>query len=416
MGLFLAITSHRVDWMYLAAGLLLVGMALPVDVLIEPLTAEQVKASIYSALAAAGINTTSWRPRSTTRAIIAVIAVIIAWFTQLMSAAIRGTILEYATGVWLTVLAKYVFGVERISATFAETDVTLTNSGGGVYSAVPGEMVFLNTTKKTTYVNTGTITLGALATLPNVPVRAVEAGSGSTANADEIDAMVTPWLGVSVTNPSPAVGLDEQSDPSLRQDCADARGALSPFGAGDAYKYFAKRVPGGATLKRADGSEVGVDRVQVVTDPATGHVTVYVVGASAPLDPSDLDIVDANEKKYAVPTGVTEITANASEVVITVLYTAYARKDGGKSAAELKTLIDANLRTYFTTQFPLGGETFNGTDYYCFLDVIKGIIIAADPALFKVILSSPLVDTPMSPGDWAKLVVAGGSSVSLVNQ
>ena len=412
--LFLAVTSRHVDWLVLAIGFLVVGMALPIDALIEPLTEEQVKASIYSALAAVGINTSSWRPRSTTRAILAVIAVIIAGFTRLMAAAIRGTILEYATGVWLTVLAKYVFGVERIAATFAETTVTLTNSGGGIYSADPGEMVFYNTAKKTSYINVGAVSLGALATV-DVLVRAVEAGSGSTATPGQIDSMVTPWLGVTVTNPSPAVGLDEQTDPSLRADCAAARGALSPYGAGDAYRYFSKRVPGGATLKRADGSEIGVDRVQVVTDPATGEVTVYVVTTSGPLDPSDLDLVDANLKKYAVPGAVTEVTANANEVPITVLYSAYARADGGKSTAELKALIDANLTAYFTT-FPLGGETWNGTDYYAFLDVVKGIIIAADPALFKVILSSPLADTAMIPGDWAKLTIAGGSSVSLVNQ
>lgn len=390
-------------------------MALPIDALIEPLTEEQVKATIYALLAAIGVDTTSWRPRATTRAIIAVLAKVIAGFTVLMAAAIRGTILEYSTGVWLTVLAKYVYGVERITATFAETGVTLVNAGGGVYSAAPGELILLNTTTGKTYVNTAQIELGSLETLQNVAVRAVTAGSASSATANQIDAFVTPWLGVTVTNPSAAVGLDEQTDVSLRGDCADARGALSPFGAEDAYKFFAKRVPGGKTLKRPDGSEIGVDRAQVVTDPATGVVTVYVVTASGPLDPSDLAIVDANEKKNAVPGTVTEVTANANEVTILVLYQAYARADGGKTVTELKAIIDKKLTDYFVT-FPLGGETWNGTDYATFLEVIRGTVIAADPAIMKCTMVNPVVDMAMVPGDWANLVLAAGRSVTLVVQ
>ncbi len=394
---------------------------LPIDALIEPLTEEQVKATIYTLLAALGITTTSWKRGGVTRTLIAVLAMVIAGFTLLMAAAIRGTILELATGGWLTLLARYVYGVERITATFAETGVTLANSGGGEYSLDPGDLIVLNTTSGKTYKNVNSIALGSMQTLTGVRVRAVEPGSEGNAASGQIDGFETPLLGVTVTNPEAAVGIDEQDDVSLRQDCADARAALSPFGPSEAYKYFAKRVPGGAPLTRADGSTIGVNRTQVTIDNLGGAITVFVATASGDVagdvntPGDDLYVVDQNLRTWAMPAGVTLTTQNANAVDLTVQYNVWADAASGLSANDVKQKIDAALTAYFAT-FSLGGATRNGTNYYAFLSKIQGLIESADPSILSVSLPAPLGDVAMDPGDRIHLILSGSSTVAMVSQ
>lgn len=388
---------------------------LPIDALIEPLTEEQVESTVYDLLAAVGVKARSWKAGGTARTIIGVTSKVISGFTNVMSAGIKGTILELAEGVWLTVLAKYVYGVERIGATVASGTITLINAGGGVYDLAPGELVVLATGPKKAYRNTAAISLGPLETLQDVPIEALEVGSASSAAPGEIDAFVTPLLDVTVTNVSPVIGQDEQSDPSLRQDCADARGALSPFGAPGAYAYFAKRVPGGKALLRTDGSAVGVSRVQVVRTNLSGLVTVYVASPSGELSTEDLELVDNNIKLYAVPAGITEHTFNGNPTDVVVLYTAYADAAAGETATQIKAKIDASLIEYFAS-FPIGGLTINGTDFYLFLTQVQKRIAAADEAIMKVILSGPIADVPLAEGEFAHLIIANGSAVNLVAQ
>lgn len=397
-------------------------MTLPVDTLIEPLTEAQVKATLYDLLAALGIETTSWRPRATTRAIVAICAKVIAGLTVLIAAGIRSTSLGLKpSGVWLTLLAKYVYGIDRRTATFAATGVTLVNAGGGVYNLDPGDLILLNTTSGKTYVNTEAIALGALSSLQNVPVRAVEIGSDSTATPGEIDDFVTPLLGVTVTNPAAAVGSDEESDEELIQDCAAARGALSPFGARGAYTFFAKFRPGGKPLTKADGvTPIGVNRVQMVPGVG-GALAVYVATATGDVSGSvstpgdDLYIVDQNLRTYALGPCLTLTTATAPSVDFVILYTVYADVAAGRTADEIKDIIGAALTAWGAT-YPIGGLSINGSDFYIFLSAVRAIIGKADPAIIKVELDLPVVDQVLLPGERMNMVVANGSTVTLVSQ
>lgn len=394
-------------------------MALPIDELIEPLSKDQIEGTIYDLLAAVGVSTTNWKRGGFLRTTIAIVAAIIAGLTTLVAAAIRGTILEYATGVWLTVLAYFVYGVTRIEATFAEGEVTLTNAGGGEYLLGPGELVLKNSTTGKAYKNLERIELIGVGSV-TARVRAAEAGSASSADPGDVDDFVTPLLEVTVTNSSPLVGLDAQGDVDLRADCALARSALSPFGAKDAYAYFARRTVKGQPLARGDGTAIGVTRTQVVVE-APGEITVYVATASGDVSGDvdtpgdDLYIVDQNIKLRATPWGVTETTANAIGVDITPHYTVYADKAFGASADEIEDVINAALVSFFAT-FPLGGATIDGgTTYWCFLSQIRGLIQRAHPAIITVVMSSPSGDTAMDPGDRANLVGPLGSVV-LVSQ
>jgi hypothetical protein len=394
-------------------------MALPVDELIEPLSQEQVEGTIYDLLAALGVPGTNWKRGGFLRTIIAVVAALIAGLTTLIAAAIRGTILEYATGVWLTILAYFVYGVTRIDATFAEGEVTLTNAGGGEYLYDPGELLFLNTASGKVYKNLARVELIGVGTLTTA-VRAVEPGSASTANAGEIDDLVTRLLEVTVTNASPLIGGDAQGDVDLRADCALARSALSPFGAKDAYAYFARRTVQGLPLTLEDGTVIGVTRTQVVPE-GSGAITVYVATASGDVSgdtdtPGDaLYVVDQSIKLRATPWGITETTLNANAVDISPHYEVYADAAYGATAEEVGDAVSAALSSFFAA-YPLGGKTIDdGATWWLFLSALRGLIQRAHPAIVTVVLSSPSADTEMEPGDRANLTGAVGSVV-LVSQ
>lgn len=396
-------------------------MALPWDALITPLTKDAVEGTIYDLLAALGVSTTSWSKKGTARTIIGVTSTVIAGITSLVAVPVKGMVLETSEGVWLTILAKYVYGVDRVEATFAESTVDLVNAGGGVYAYDVGEVVFLNSTTGKTYTNSEAFSLGALETRNDLPVRAVEAGSASNATSGQIDDFVTPLLQVSVSNPAAAVGQDEQSDADLRQDCADARGALSPLGAKGAYAFFAKRDAKKAPLVRADGTAIGVNRVQVVVANLGGAVDVYVATASGDVSGSastpgdDLYIVNESIQSLAVPYGITATVQNCNAIDWTVLYTVYADAASGLTAAALKTKINNALTDYYAT-YPIGGVTVNGTTFWAFLAKLRSIIEAADPAILNVVLSTPLADQELEPGDRLNLIIAVGCSVNMVSQ
>lgn len=389
-------------------------MALPIDALIEPLTEDQVKATIYDLLAAVGVGARSWKSGGTARTIIAVLAKVIAGFTVLIALAIRGMFRSTAEGVWLTLLARYVYAVERITATFAAGGVTLTNAGGGIYSLEARELSLLNTTTGKVYRNTAAFDLGALQTL-TITVEAVEAGSESTATSGQIDDFVTPLLGVTCTNESALVGTDEQDDASLRADCLSALGALSPYGANGAYEYFAKRVPGGGPLTDADGTIIAVNRVQVVATSLTGNVSVWVASANGELSTDELELVRANVRRYAAPATATALVGNADPVPVAVYYTAYADAAAGITASDLKDAIDLKLTEYFAT-YPIGGTKKSGTQKYLYLGKVKGLIEAADPAVLEVDFFTPIADVALDDGDFAELTISGSSSVVLVTQ
>src|SRR5262245_1471264 len=264
---------------------------LPIDQLINPLTKDQVKASIYNLLKASGVPVTSWQEGAVLRTLIAVVAAIFAGFTEVIAVATRAGFLDLAEGIWLTLNAHFVYGVDRIEATYATGKVTLTNTAGGLFNMEPGDLILLCPSTKKTYTNVSAFQLDPLSTL-DIDIRAVEMGAASTAAPNTITEFVTKLLGVEVTNAAPLVGLDAESDAALRVRCRDSLGALSPNGPPAAYRYWAK------TAKRADGSSVGVTRVRLMPPPGDGSMQMYVASATGPVsgnanDPStDLGAVN----------------------------------------------------------------------------------------------------------------------------
>jgi hypothetical protein len=400
-------------------------MALPIDQLTKPVTKAQARAAIYDMLAKAGIPVTSWQSGAVLRTIVWIVATLVAGFSQLLAVLVQGLFLDTAVGVWLTLLARYVYGVARRDATFATGEITFNNSAGGEYPFEAEECIAVDPSTGKLFRNVEPFTITALVSGLKVVFRAVEAGSASTAAAGAITQLQTPLIGVTLTNVGALIGTDQQTDVELRVDCRDALGALSPFGPRGAYAYFAKHVPGGEPLTRADGTAIGVNRVQVVTNANSGEVTVYVATPSGGVDGDagtpgdDLYVVHESIQANAVPQCITETTESASEVAVSLVYQAYADADAGFTEAEIKTAINARL-TAFGATYPISGQRIiDGGQGYLFANRIRTLIlettIDGKQPLVSVTLGSPAADVALDTGEIADVAVTA-AAVSLVSQ
>jgi hypothetical protein len=146
--------------------------------LTTPMTREQVERSLYDVLGRLGVSTTSWKTGAVVRAMLTATALLFSALSYLTASIARSGFLELATGDWLTLVARYVFNVERVEATFAEGEVTLTNTTGGVFVYDPEDLTVRNSTTDKSYRNTSAFVLNGFETL-TVAVRAVESGSAS---------------------------------------------------------------------------------------------------------------------------------------------------------------------------------------------------------------------------------------------
>ncbi len=376
-------------------------MSLSLSDLFTPLTRDEVLESLIEIAQAVGLPATSWQTGSVGRTILVVFAQKFSDMTEVISLVAKGGLLDYATGGWLRLLARSVYGVEFIAATFATGTVTLTNAslvsytGGSAIAA--GDIHFVNTTSGKTYTNTTGGDLAASGGTLDVTVIADEVGTDSNASAGEVDALVTVLPGVTCTNAAPVVGLDDETDPDLRQRCRDKLASLSPNGAAAAYSYFSK------SAVNSSGIPIGVTRVKVIGDSPISQVTVYVAKAGGGVtgtagDPStDLGAINLLLQTKCVPTGITMTLASAVVHNIAVTCTVYVSADSTLTATEMKNLVVAKITSYFAT-VPIGGFDI-GSGGRVFLDAIIGQIFQASPFITQATIATPTVDVVMAENE-----------------
>jgi hypothetical protein len=172
-------------------------------------TKEEIFAYAIGIAQSLGLPVTSWRPGDPTLSLLQTESVLLSTLEDVVVGYVGSAFLDTASGIWLDVLAEQVFGVIVPLATYASTDVTLSNAGGGVYTIDVGAITFRNTTTGKTYRNTTGGTLNGLSSLV-VTVAAEEAGSSGSAAPSEI-ALVTGLIGVTALNGTAAVGTDKQA-------------------------------------------------------------------------------------------------------------------------------------------------------------------------------------------------------------
>jgi len=379
-------------------------MSYTLDELTNPLTADEVETAIYSAVEGQGAKTTAWKPGAVVRTLIAGVSLVLAAFSSLIALIAGAGFLDLSSGDWLTLLAEYVFGVERIDATFASGTVTLTNASATPYSGGADDLIVQNSTTGATYRSTEAWSLAAYGTT-DVAVRAVEAGSDGTSPAGDIDTLVTTMSGVTVENAAALVGSDEEEDDALKTRCRERTGALSPNGPKDAYGYAARNAVD------SDGVSIGITRVttQAVGD---GSVNVWVATDSGGVtgdvedEETDLGAVAAAIYEQAEPLGIEAVVDTASELNVPVVYGLWIYTSAGLTDTEVKALVSSALAELFSDT-PIGGHLI-GSNRYLHMDRIAATIEGVRPDVFHVDLAAPVSDVSMTINQVAVLGTVTG--------
>jgi len=356
--------------------------------LTTPLTADEVEAEIYKALGVRGAATTAWKPGAVVRTIIAGVSIVLAAFSELTAAVAAGGFLELATGSWLTLVAQYVYGVDRLLGTFAAGEVTLTNSSASNYTGGADALIVQNSVTGAEYRSTGAWSVAPFSTA-DVAIRAVELGSDSTSAATEIDTLVTTLSGVTVSNAAAVVGTDEEVDAELRRRCLERTGPLSPNGPRDAYGYAARNAVS------STGAAIGVTRVATEA-PGDGSVNVWVATSSGAVSgtagnpATDLGAVALAIYEQAEPLAVEAVVASATALSIPVTYELWIYTSAGLTEAEVEALVATELATLFANT-PIGGHVV-GSTRKMYVSDIAAAIDSVDPKVFRVVVTAPAAD------------------------
>ena len=359
-----------------------------IEELVTPLTAAEIKTSIYSVIAAVGTDHTTWKTGAVIRVLIAALSIVLASFSSLVSAIARAGWLDLADDSWLPLVAKHVYNKVRFEADFASGVCTLTNAGAGVFSLEPDDLVLSN--GKHEYRNRLAVELDAFETLTDVQIYCVTAGSEGSTGVGTITSIVEPTMGdVSVTNPDPLVGSEQESRPALVARSRAQLQARSPNGPRDAY-YVAS-----VEAVRSDGTLVGVTRVSPPTADGQGALDFYVATAAGAVpgdaaDPeTDLGAVNLAVQRNAAPLGVTVDVHSAAALVVNVAGDVWVYDVGDVSAAKIKADADDALLLELAS-VPIGGTIIPEIDEQgrVYADTLSGVIKRVDSRIFRVVLSN----------------------------
>lgn len=361
-------------------------MSLSITDLLNPLTGDQIRANMVDSLVGMGIPADKWVKGGVASTILTIVANMFAAFQNLIVQAVGSAFLPTATGGWLTLLALNVFNVPRITATFANGLLTLTNSGGGTFTFAAGAAQFQDSATSKTYVNSASFTLLPNSTL-TISITATEVGTGSNALIGGVDTIVTSMLSVTCSNAAPILGTDDETDTSLRQRCSDKLGSLSVRGPRTAYSFAVRSALNG-------GVPVNINRVSVLLDPPSGTVQVFMASPSGAPSTGDFNAAKANVEALARPDCVTVLYFAATTVNYTATLTVWTTSVPGLAAADFIAGIQTALDNFFET-YPIGGIAATGfaIPQGVFSSAIDGVVKGAFPSIFAV---SGAVDLALS--------------------
>lgn len=353
------------------------------------LLVQETKSVIYATAIgiarAVGLPVDTWQPGDPTRSQYHVLATFLEKLEVVVVGYIGSGFLEHAKGDWLDVVAKQMFNVDVPPATTAIVDVVLTNTGARYFEIEVGDLTAKNSATGKTYTNktAGVIASGPGTTL-TITFEADEAGSAGSAQAGEIDVLVTGLTGVTCTNPAAGLGYDKQDPAITIQQCRDKIDSWSPNGPRGAYAYVARNPDLAGTN--------AVTRVRVYPSSDTGDVRVYLAGPSGAVAAPDRALVADAILKWATPLCITPHVFAARNRVIPVSYELWAYKSINRSVAELEDDVGKALATLMSTR-PIGGDIIDPSPGALYVSVIESTIRSLYPEIFRVRILTPATES-----------------------
>lgn len=313
-------------------------MTTPVAIaaLVAKQTAAEILAVGLEVATAIGLPVTTWRTGDPTRSLYKYLARVLESLEDQNASFIGSAFLSSAAGEWLKVVAKDTYGVDAIEATYATPTVTITNTGNRQYSLDPGDVVARASTTGKTYHSTeaGAWVNGTTLSIAFV---ADEAGSGSSCGLNDVNELVTTFLGLEITGSTPSIAADDQDDESLRQVCEDTRGALSAAGPADGYNAVVK------DPERTGNNEI--TRAESFGDADDFTVDVFVAGASGPVSAAALNAAQDAVEQWATPLCVRPTVENATALPTALV----ATFSGARLPPNFRTDAETAWETLVTT-------------------------------------------------------------------
>jgi hypothetical protein len=298
---------------------------------------------------------------------------------------------------WLKLWAFETLGYEAREATFAETEVTLTNTQGGFFPAdtlAAGRLTFENTTSNKTYVNSTDASgpLDGVGSTATMTMTANEPGSASNAAVGEI-ALQTNLAGVVATIESAATAIDEEDSASILRNARNQLGPISPDGPADAFDAIA--------LDPEKTLTTNVTRSRTYSDSTTGDVRQYIAGPSGAVDAETVQLVQDAVVHWATPQCTTPLVSSATNRVINIQYTLDVYSSIGLTEDEIKEVVQREYNTWFP-QRPIGGDVKEGQIGAVYLEALKGVVKNApeiQPHFVDLDMPTPGGNIPMPEQD-----------------
>lgn len=320
---------------------------LSVFTLLAKQTADEIFAIALEVAELVGLPVSTWRTGDPTRTQFRALARKMATADEVQLELAKANFItgpegERASGDWLKLRVKDVYGVEAEEATFAAPSVTLDNTGGGLFEIDAQGLVVSSSASGATFHNQSAVTINPSETGVLVALVADVAGAAGSVGVDEIDTIVSPALtGVEIASSTAAIGSDAQSDAGLIEQALATLGALSPNGPADAYEFVTRN-------SELTGIQ-GVARAKADGDSEDGTVTVYVAAATAALDGPSVVAIQAAVDTWAQPlcTDATVVAGTPQTVSVTYALT--------PTHADKQDAIEAALDAFFAS-VDFGGQ------------------------------------------------------------
>ncbi len=328
------------------------------------------------------------------------------------------TFTNQGTGATTQTFAPYALTFQSIDADATGLAPTYRNTEAATYDLVGGGSL--------TPGGGGALTVGAGQAV-YLPIQCEQAGTVGSAAATRITILANALPGVTVSNAAAVIGSGREGAVAYRDRCRIAPAATSPNGPADAYRYIALGArknpttlavfyfPTASTtglgadadgnlvaIPNATGISLGVTRVYVSKDSATGIVLIYFANDDGAVSTQDLADLSALFDAAYWPDCTTRSFNKAIETTVTVAATIKAKSGAGVTTAGIAAKVNTALAAFFKT-VDIGGydQTLGAGTLYA--DKVRSVIEQADPAIYQVTMSSPGGDVSLALGHFAKL-------------
>ena len=351
-------------------------------------TADAYLTQLLATLTANGFPATAWQSGNAGRTLARADAEALAELRAVIADVVKGGFLDTATGDWLTLLAAGLFDLDRIAATYAVGEVTLTcSASAGPYNITAAGLVVSDGTRRWRSTNTGLLTLASGGTL-TVAVKAESPGIAYNVSGSLVTVITSPALAgvtvAAVTDWLTTSGAAEETDAALRARCRLRWSTLGRGATDAAYLYLART---------GHGVEAQVTRAQVVWGPGDGTLAVYLAGPSGVVSAPNVAIVSS--WIAANKPGTDNPTVQSAAAVAVALIAAVTVDAASDSTANRALATDA-LSAY-VNGLDIGEDADIGRLY-------EAIYAAA--GVLDADIAQPSVDVSVNDGEIATLSVA----------